>query len=137
MWWRDYFQTLFQKIKIENISGSTGEISVQFFAIVCPSQGLSKYIETMVRTTGFFSGKSFSKSKKNLELVALSDFLHDFSRKIFLSLHPVNWPNAIVWLSLVREILGNICTIIVFSPVCDVINVEISLIFQIKLFFSK
>ena len=40
----------------------------------------------------------------------------------------------IVWLSLLFEILGNMCIAIVFWPGCDVINFEINLIFLIKPF---
>ena len=44
-------------------------------------------------------------------------------------LHPINWPNFIVWLSLLLKILGNIC-----KPDCDVIKFEINLIFLTKPF---
>ena len=45
-------------------------------------------------------------------------------------LHPINWPNFIVWLSLLLKILGNIC-----KPDCDVIKFEINLIFLTKPFY--
>ena len=50
-------------------------------------------------------------------------------------LNSVNCPNFTVWLPLLIEILGSMCTGIVFVPGCDLINFEISLIFQIKPFF--
>ena len=40
----------FKKIKIGHISGSS---FIQFVFIICPSQGLRKYIETKVLTTCF------------------------------------------------------------------------------------
>ena len=43
--------------------------------------------------------------------------------------------NFIVSLSLVLEILTNMFIEIVYSPGCDVRNVEINLFFRIKLFF--
>ena len=62
------------------------------------------------------------------------NFVYDFSRKMFLMLYSINWPNFIVWLPLLLEILGNMCITIICSPGCDVIKFEINLIFLIKLF---
>ena len=47
-------------------------------------------------------------------------------------LHSNNWPNFIVWLLLLLEILSNIFITIVCQPGCDVIKFEINLIFLIK-----
>ena len=79
--------------------------------------------------------KLFKKTKKGLELVSLSHFPHDLLIKMFFLLYSINWPNFIVWLSLHREILGNLCIVIVCWPGCDVISLEIHLIFPIKPFF--
>ena len=68
-------------------------------------------------------------------LVTLSYFVHDFWGKIFLLLHSINWPNLLVWLPLLGEILGNMCIVIVCWPGCAVINFEINLMFLIKPFF--
>ena len=62
-------------------------------------------------------------------------FVYDFSIKIFLMLYSVNWPNFIVWLLLLLEILDNKCIVIISCPVCDVINLEINLSFLTKPFF--
>ena len=62
-------------------------------------------------------------------------FVYYFSIKIFLVLYSVNWPNFIVWLPLLLEILGNICIVIICCPVCDVIKVEINHSFLTKPFF--
>ena len=51
---------------------------------------------------------------------------------MFLMSYSVNWPNFMIWLPLLLEILGNICNAIVCFPVCDDINFEINLIFLIK-----
>ena len=61
--------------------------------------------------------------------------MHNFRRKIFLLLYSTTWPNFIVWLPLLREILHNMCDVTVYLPGCDVINFEINLVFLIKLFF--
>ena len=77
----------------------------------------------------------FFKKKGGLELVSPSNFLHIFQRKIFLKLCFISWPNSIAWLSLLLEILGNVCIVSICCPVCDVINFEINLSFLIKPFF--
>ena len=48
----------------------------------------------------------------------------------------MNWPNLIVWLPLLHQILGNTCIVIVCWSGCDVINFEINLIFLIKPYSS-
>ena len=54
-------------------------------------------------------------------------FGYYFSRKIFRMLYSINWPNLIVWLPLLLEILGNTCIAIICFPDCDVINFGINL----------
>ena len=72
------------------------------------SWGLSKYIEIKLQTTYFYLILTFLK-KQSLELVSLTNVLHNFWRKTFLSFYPINWPSFIVWLPLLREILDNMC----------------------------
>ena len=79
--------------------------------------------------------KLFKDIKRGLELIYLLYFLHNFWRKIFLLLYSINWPNFIVWLLLLCEILGNMSIAIVFKPGWDVMNFENNLIFLIKPFF--
>ena len=71
-------------------------------------------------------------SKKGLELVFPPHFVHDSSRKMFLELHSINWPNFIVWLLLPRQILGNMFIAIICYAGYDVTKVEINFIFLIK-----
>ena len=104
------------------------------FFIVCPSQGLSKYVKIKLQTTCFYFISSFlKKTKRGLELFPLPHFLQDFWRRIFLKLYSINWPDLIVWLSFFHEILGNICIVIACFQGCDVVNLEIDLIFLINL----
>ena len=59
------------------------------------------------------------------------NFVYDFSRKMCLMLRTINWPNFIVWLSLLLEILGNMCIAIVCDVWgCDVINLKLNLSFK-------
>ena len=73
--------------------------------------------------------------EKSLEIVSPSQFVYDFSRKIFLALNSINSPNFIFWLPLLNEILINICIAIVCELDRDVTKFEVNLIFLIKLFF--
>ena len=52
---------------------------------------------------------NFNFSEKGLWLVSPLHFVYDFSRRMFLLLHSINWPNFIVWLLLLFETLGNMC----------------------------
>ena len=56
-------------------------------------------------------------------------------RKIFILLYSINWPSFIVWLDLLRDILGNMFIAIVFQLACDVTNFAVNLIFLIKALF--
>ena len=72
---------------------------------------------------------------KGEELVSLSHFVYDFSRKMFIMLYSGNWSNFILWLPLRLQILDNMCVEIVCFPSIDVKNFEIKLISLIKSFF--
>ena len=54
---------------------------------------------------------------------------------MFLKLLSIKWSNFIVWLSLVLELMGSMCIVITYYPVCDVKNFVINLSFLIKPFF--
>ena len=78
---------------------------------------------------------NFEFLNKGQRIVFLAHFVYDFSRKMFLMLYSINWPNFIAWLCLLLEILGNMCIGIVCVPGCDVMDFDINLIFQIESFF--
>ena len=75
---------------------------------------------------------NFAFSEKGMGLVSQPHFMYDLSRKMFLMLYSINWPNFVVWLSLLLEVLGIMCILIVLFPGYDVINSEINVIFLIK-----
>ena len=78
MWWRNYSQTLFWRIKIEHTSES---IVLKFYKF-CFYWGLSKYSETKLLTTCFFTlSKAFLKSKKGSETSLLNSFSLWFLKK--------------------------------------------------------
>ena len=78
---------------------------------------------------------NFDFLEKGLGIVSLPHFVYDFSRKMFLVLYSINWPNFIVKLSLLLDILINMCIAVVCFPGCDIINFEINIIFLIKPLF--
>ena len=61
-----------------------------------------------------------------MEIVSASHFVYGYSRKMFFMLYYFNRPNVIVRLSLLLEILGNMCNAIVCFQGCDVINSYLS-----------
>ena len=85
--------------------------TVCFYCMSC--WGLSKYIETRLQTTCFYSYKAFLKNKKKSGTSLPALFSAWFWRKILLLLYSIPWPNFIVWLSLLRAILC-ICTLQLF-----------------------
>ena len=79
---------------------------------------------------------NFDFLEMSLGLVSPPHFVYDFSRKIFLMLYSINWPNFIAWLLSLLEILGNRCIVIICFPFYDVMNFQMNLSFLIKPFFS-
>ena len=76
-------------------------------------------------------------SEKGLGIVSPPHFMYDVSRKMFLVLYFINWPNFSVWLPLLLEILCNMCIAIVCFPGCDVLNFQIRLQFQRAFSYKK
>ena len=74
--------------------------------------------------------KLFQKIKRSLDLVFLLHFPHNFGRKIFILLYSITWPNFIVRLPLLSEILGNMCIAIVWKPGCDIMISKLTLSFS-------
>ena len=77
---------------------------------------------------------NFEFSEKGLRLVSPPHFVYDFSRKIFLMFYVTNWPNFIVWLTIIFKIIRNMCIVIVCEPGCDVINLKLTSSFQLICF---
>ena len=78
---------------------------------------------------------NFNCLEKGLGIVSPPDFGFDFSRKMFLTFYSIHWPNFIVLLFLLLEILDNICIAIVSFLSFDVRNFVINLAFLMKPFF--
>ena len=54
---------------------------------------------------------NFDFLDKGLGIVSLVHFVYDFLKKVFLMFYSINWPNFTAWLSLLLEILGNVCIV--------------------------
>ena len=80
---------------------------------------------------------NFNLLWKGLGLASPPNFVYDISKKAFLMLYPINWPNFIVWLPLFLDLLSKMCIVSICCPVCDVMNFKINRSFLIKLFFHK
>ena len=102
-----------------------------------PELGI-QWKETVFKTSYYWFKDmlNFTFLEKSFEIVSAPYFLYDFSRKMSLMLYSINWPNFIVWLILLLEILFNVLNTIVSLPGCNVLNFEIDLIFLIKPFFA-
>ena len=56
---------------------------------------------------------NFDFLEKSLGIVSAPHFVYEFSRNMFLMSYSITWPNLIVWLLPLREILDNMCIAIV------------------------
>ena len=57
---------------------------------------------------------NFDFLEKSLGIVSPPHCAYDYSKKMFLVLYSISWPNLIASLPLLLEILGNMCITIVF-----------------------
>ena len=84
-------------------------------SITFDSPQLGKQLNKIYKTLEYWSRDmlNFDFLEKGLGIVFLTHFVYDFSRKMFLVLCSINWPNFISWLPLPFEILVNICIVTV------------------------
>ena len=105
---------------------------IQFVFIVSQAKGYQNMLKQSCRLLASTHTKLSLKTEIDLELDSLPNFMHDFLIKIFLLSYYINWLNFIVWLLLLRETLGNMCTLIVCHPGCHVKSFQSNLLFLIK-----
>ena len=74
----------------------------------------------------------FKKKQKRSGTSLSTSFFAWLLTKMFLLLYSITWPNFIVWLPLLQDILGNIFNVIVSQVVKP--SFEINIIFLIKRF---
>ena len=103
------------------------------FHIVCfyciPSGRLQIILKRSCRPLAFTSYEAFLKNKKRSRTSLPVSFSAWFLKKIFLLFYSINWPNFIVWLPLIRKILGNMCIVIAFNQVVTSWNLKLTLSF--------
>ena len=76
---------------------------------------LAQKKKKMYKTFDYWSRDmlNFDFLEKGLGIVPPLYFMYNFSGKMFFMLYSINWPNFIVWLTLLLEILVNMCIAIV------------------------
>ena len=93
-------------------SGSTIWNVINLFLLYVQVEVYRNILKLRCWPLAFTLYKAFLK-KRSLELVSLLHFLHAFWEKAFLTLYSIDWPSFIVWLSLLLEILGSMCIVII------------------------
>ena len=90
-------------------------LRLAWFKYISIAHNLAYNINKLCKTLDYWSRDmlNFRFSQKGLGIVSPSHFVYDFSKKVFLILYSINWPNFIDWLPLLLEILGNMCISIV------------------------
>ena len=132
-----YSQTHLWKIEIEHISGSASSLKCYKYCFYrTPSWGLPQNTLKLSADHLILPYIKLFKITKMSGTSLQPDFLHDFWRKMFLTLHFIKWPNFNTWLPILLEILGNKGILIICCPVFNVINFEIYLGLFIKPFFN-
>ena len=91
--------------------------------------GKTKWSAAQFQYTAIVLNLAYNKNKlhknfleKDLEIVSQPHFVYDLLRKIFLMLFSINCSNLIACLSLLLEIMVNICTRIEKQPSTDVLK---------------
>ena len=110
--------------------------SAAYFQYISIPLNLKYNRNKFYKTLGYWSRDMliFDFLEKFLGIVSPTNLVYNFLRKMFLMLYSMNWPNVIVWLLLLLEVLGNVCIAIVCFPRWDVIYFKINLIVIIRLF---
>ena len=89
--------------------------SAAWFHYISIALKLAYYRNKLFKTLRYWSRDmlNFDFFDKRLEIVSPPNFEYDFSTKLFHILYSISWPNFIVWLPLLLEILDNMCISIV------------------------
>ena len=95
------------------------------FNVICRSR-LGHTIKINLKTFRAVNPKIGSNLYFYLGLTYPSHFMYDFSKKLFFMLYSIIGQNFIVSLLLLLEILSNMCIVLTFCPLCNVIIFEIN-----------
>ena len=120
----------FAKMKIEIISEGLVSNIIKFVLFYIQVEFYQNILKLRFRPLAFILYKAFDRRKRDLDLISLPHFLHNFWRKIFSTIYFINCLNLIAWLSLLLEILGSMCNVIIC--VCDVMSFGTNPSFLIK-----
>ena len=112
MWWKNYF--------------------IQFVFTVCQVEGYQKILKLSCFPLAFTLHKAFLKDKKRSGTILPTTFLHNFWRKTFILLYSIK---VLFLVAFISWDIGQYVYCNCLLNMCDVTNVEISLIVLIKPFF--
>ena len=91
---------------------------------ICANTSTQSHILSLIPNVDFL--------KKGLRIISPPHSVYDLSRKMFLILYSINWRKFIVWFSLFREVLGNMCVVNLWFLCYYVINFKIRLFLYIN-----
>ena len=104
--------TYSQKPGLNKITPDLNKISFDYISVALSSAYIKNrlYKSLDYRSIDMLN---FDFLEKGLGIVSPAHFVYNFSRKMFFMSCSINWPNLIIWLTLLLEILGNTCITIV------------------------
>ena len=111
------FQTTFCLFFLNFMLGKS-KWSAYWFHYISIALKLARSRNKLFKTLHYLSRDmvNFAFLHKGLGIISPANFVYDFSTKMFHMLCSINWPNFIIWLSLVLEILGT-CVLQLFFNV--------------------
>ena len=100
------------------------EASCSLFSLYVEVEDYQNILKLRYSSLAFTSYKAFLINKKRSENSSPVSFSIWFLKKnmFHVMFYSINWRNFIVWLALLFETFGNMFIVIVYNPVCDVIN---------------
>ena len=113
MWLRNYFNTFFKKIKIEHISWSIIWSVIQFVFVTWQVDDYQNILKLNCIHFHFTSYKAFFKNEErsgtSVPAIFSACFVKKFYFYCYIVIFSITWSNFIVLLSLLFEILRNMC----------------------------
>ena len=121
--WTQYFETFFTKFSFHHKWNKAWLIVINMVYTICLTSCRTTEVLKRLPVLRYFTWKlEFVSYTLSMIVVSPPNFVNDFSKKIYLMLYSINWPNLIVWLHLLLEKSTNMCIVIVCLPGYDIIN---------------
>ena len=101
-----------KKLKLSISLDQQPKVLYSLFILYVQVKGYQNTLKPTCRPLAFTSCNAFAKNKGSPKLVSLPYYLHVFLKNIS-HVYSINWPNFIVWLPWLLEMLDNLCIVIV------------------------